>query len=181
MRGKAIATFAVSALLGASSAASLASETTTYTYDELGRLISTSMSGSVNNGVTAGACFDPAGNRANVSVSLAAGNSFSISNASANEGSLLKFTVSRVGDTTGSASVSYSTAPGTASSKFDYWSASGVLNFAPYESCKIVSVSTRSDTAYDPNETMFVNLSSPSAGMTVATSPGQGLIRDIIN
>jgi YD repeat-containing protein len=40
-----------------------AQETTTYTYDELGRMISSAISGGSNNGTTTGTCFDAAGNR----------------------------------------------------------------------------------------------------------------------
>lgn len=40
-----------------------AQETTTYSYDALGRLASTSNSGGPNSGVVMGTCFDPAGNR----------------------------------------------------------------------------------------------------------------------
>jgi hypothetical protein len=43
--------------------AALASETTTYSYDALGRLVATTHSGGPNNGVAMATCFDPAGNR----------------------------------------------------------------------------------------------------------------------
>jgi len=43
--------------------ASFASETTTYSYDALGRLVTTARSGGPNNGVIMGTCFDSAGNR----------------------------------------------------------------------------------------------------------------------
>jgi len=45
-----------------------ASETATYTYDALGRLVATSTTGTVNNGVTVTTGYDPAGNRCNYSV-----------------------------------------------------------------------------------------------------------------
>jgi YD repeat-containing protein len=46
-----------------------ASETVTYRYDALGRLVATSSSGSVNNGLATGIAYDPAGNRSGYSVS----------------------------------------------------------------------------------------------------------------
>jgi hypothetical protein len=53
--------------------AAMASETTTYTYDALGRLVATSSSGTVNNGLATGIAYDPAGNRSNYTVTGAAG------------------------------------------------------------------------------------------------------------
>jgi YD repeat-containing protein len=54
-------------LLAASSAALAsavhASETTTYKYDALGRLVDQSSTGTVNNGVKTQVCYDKAGNR----------------------------------------------------------------------------------------------------------------------
>ena len=43
--------------------AAMAAETTIYTYDALGRLMATSSSGSVNNGLATSVGYDPAGNR----------------------------------------------------------------------------------------------------------------------
>ncbi len=41
----------------------MAQEITTYSYDELGRLVASTRSGGPNNGVAMGTCFDAAGNR----------------------------------------------------------------------------------------------------------------------
>ena len=46
-----------------------AGETTTYSYDALGRLTATSTTGTVNNGVATGIAYDPAGNRSSYGVS----------------------------------------------------------------------------------------------------------------
>lgn len=46
-----------------------ASETVTYTYDALGRLISTESSGPPNNGLSVSIVYDPTGNRGNYSIS----------------------------------------------------------------------------------------------------------------
>ena len=45
-----------------------AGETTTYTYDALGRVVNVSKSGGPNNGVQASYSYDHAGNRTNVTV-----------------------------------------------------------------------------------------------------------------
>jgi hypothetical protein len=66
MRKLGRATVAV-ALAGASQGAS-ASETISYTYDALGRVVQVSRTGTVNNGVTANYSYDRADNRTNVTV-----------------------------------------------------------------------------------------------------------------
>jgi uncharacterized protein involved in exopolysaccharide biosynthesis len=52
-----------------------ATETTTYTYDALGRLTQSKSTGSVNNGLQTDTVFDPAGNRSNQTVSGSVNNS----------------------------------------------------------------------------------------------------------
>lgn len=54
---------AAAASTAALAGAANASETITYSYDELGRLIGTSRTGSVNQGVSRTIDYDPAGNR----------------------------------------------------------------------------------------------------------------------
>lgn len=58
---------AIIALAGTSTYAR-AQETTSYSYDALGRLVSSTASGGPNNGVVMGTCFDAAGNRAQYAV-----------------------------------------------------------------------------------------------------------------
>ena len=55
-------------LAAAMPAAANASETTTYAYDALGRVVTVAHSGSVNNGLQAQYTYDPADNRTNVTV-----------------------------------------------------------------------------------------------------------------
>lgn len=50
-------------LSGAISAQAIASETQTYVYDELGRLVSVTHSGTINSSLKATYCHDAAGNR----------------------------------------------------------------------------------------------------------------------
>jgi hypothetical protein len=52
--------------------AAVASETVTYSYDALGRLVATSSSGTVNNGLATTIAYDPAGNRSCYTVAGAA-------------------------------------------------------------------------------------------------------------
>lgn len=71
-------TYVVARLLLAMSAcalatAAMAGETTTYTYDALGRLVTASSIGTVSNGVSATIGYDPAGNRSSYAVTGAGG------------------------------------------------------------------------------------------------------------
>jgi hypothetical protein len=58
----------VAALFTIFSQAASASETITYTYDALGRVVKVARTGTVNNGVTANYSYDKADNRTNVTV-----------------------------------------------------------------------------------------------------------------
>ena len=155
-------------------------ETTTYTYDALGRLITSTISGGPNDGTQTGTSFDPASNRTNYTVTgtpLPA--SFAIGNAaSVTEGGQLTFTVTKTGGTASSYSVSYATADGTATSGSDYTAASGTLTFAAGETTKTIPVFTNDDNVIESSETVLVNLSSPSNGATITTAQGSGTIND---
>jgi len=102
---------------------------------------------------------------------------------------LATFTITRSGLTTGTSSVKWSTANGTASAGSDYTAVSngtvsfaagqtsktvsvtvagdtlnlakGTVSFAVGEASKTVSVAVKGDTAVEPNETFSVVLSSP--------------------
>lgn len=50
-----------------------ASETITYTYDALGRLIAVARAGTINNGASATYTYDPANNRTNVTTTAPTG------------------------------------------------------------------------------------------------------------
>jgi YD repeat-containing protein len=63
-----IAAFALAAASLAVTAAALASETITYTYDARGRLVRVERSGTVNNGVRAEYVYDKGDNRTNVNM-----------------------------------------------------------------------------------------------------------------
>jgi hypothetical protein len=65
---RALAVLAGWALIMASPSASYAQETTTYSYDGLGRMTNASQTGGSNNGVSLTYAYDSAGNRTNVTV-----------------------------------------------------------------------------------------------------------------
>jgi hypothetical protein len=106
--------------------------------------------------------------------------SFAIGNAAAvTEGGLMTFTVTKtVSAATGSFSVNYATASGTATSGTDFTAGSGTLTFAPGETTKPITVQTTPDTLVEGNETVLVNLSSPTGGATITTAQGSGTIND---
>jgi hypothetical protein len=73
--------------------------------------------------------------------------------------------------------VGYATANGTATANSDYQAASGALTFAPGETSKTITVLLIGDRLPEPNETFFVNLSSPT-NATIADGQGIGTILD---
>lgn len=158
-----------------------ASETTSYTYDELGRLTGTNKTGTVNGGVATSTSYDPAGNRLNYTVSGVAAPApppaFSVSDASVTEGGALQFTVSKSGSTGSSFSIGFATADGTAGAA-DYSATSGTLTFAAAETSKTVSVATTGDTLDESNENLSLNLAGASGGASIADGQGIGTIVD---
>ena len=165
----------------------LADETIKYTYDARGRLVKIAHSGTVNNGTTACYSYDKADNRSNVNVATSSecttsgggtAPSFAINNASATEGGAVSFTVSRSGSTSGSYTLDYATANGSAAAGSDYYSKSGTLTFGDGITSQAISVSTIQDTTDENNETFYVNLSNASGGATISDNQGIGTIND---
>ena len=72
------------------------------------------------------------------------------------------FSVRRYGNSTGSASVRYSTADDTAIAGTNYTATSGTLSFAPGETEKTISVAISADTDAISGETFFLNLDTPT-------------------
>lgn len=106
---------------------------------------------------------------------------FSVSDASAAEGGMINFTVTKTGATTGSFAVGYSTANGTAVGTFnggDYYSANSSVAFGPTETSKTVTIYTMDDTADESDETLFLNLSNPTGGAAISDAQGIGTIAD---
>lgn len=106
--------------------------------------------------------------------------SLSITDVSLTEGNsgtkIFAFTVSLTPSSTGTVTVRYATANGTATtSNRDYSSTSGTLSFNAGATSKTVNVSVRGDTRRENNETFYLNLSSAS-GASFADSQGLGTI-----
>ena len=86
-----------------------------------------------------------------------------------------RFTVSLSAASASTVTVSYATADGTATAGSDYAAKSGTLTFAAGTTQQAIDVTVNGDTAAEPNETFYVNLSGPS-GATLADAQGQGTI-----
>ena len=87
------------------------------------------------------------------------------------------FTVTLSAASASTVTVNYATADGTATAGSDYIAASGTLTFAPGAVTQTVAISVVGDTSPEPNETFFVNLSSPT-NATIAAATGTGTIID---
>jgi photosystem II stability/assembly factor-like uncharacterized protein len=105
--------------------------------------------------------------------------SVSVSDVAVVEGNKAIFTV-RLSQPTGKgATVTYSTADGTATAGSDYTATSGGLIFNPGQSVKTVEVPVLADAAAEPNETFFLNVASQNpTRATVADGQGQATIID---
>lgn len=103
----------------------------------------------------------------------------SVADASVTEGNAgtttLAFTVTLSQAATGAVNVHYATADGTATAGSDYTAGSGTLTFAAGETSKVVNISVAGDTLVESNETLTLNLSSPS-GATIAHGAATGTI-----
>src|SRR5437870_5394045 len=86
------------------------------------------------------------------------------------------FTVTRSGDTSGTSSVNFATADGTATvANSDYVANSGTLSFAAGETTKTITIVVNGDTTVEPDETFTVNLSN-CVGCIITDSHGVGTI-----
>jgi subtilisin family serine protease len=107
----------------------------------------------------------------------------SVAGASRNEGnsgtSSLVFTVSLTAPATENFSVPYATSNGTATAGSDYTAASGTLNFLAGETSKTISVDVIGDTSIETNETLYVDLGTPSTNaVQLLTSRATGTIQN---
>jgi hypothetical protein len=111
---------------------------------------------------------------------VAASPALSINDVSVTEGQSgsanATFTVSRTSSNLTS-TVSFGTANGTAVSGSDYTAVSGTVTFPPGSTTQPVSVPVIGDLLDEPDETFFVNLTSPT-NATIADGQGVGTILD---
>jgi uncharacterized repeat protein (TIGR01451 family) len=85
------------------------------------------------------------------------------------------FTVTLSASSTQTVTVGYATSsasPATATADTDYQSTSGTVTFNPGETSKPVTITIKGDILVEPDETFFVNLSSPTSAVIL---DGQGL------
>src|SRR5262249_30733202 len=105
--------------------------------------------------------------------------SLSINNVSQAEGNsgttAFNFTVTLSSASTSTVTVQYATADGTANAGSDYTATSGTLSFAPGAVQKTITVSVTGDATIEPDESFFVNLTTP-VNATIAAGQGQGTI-----
>ncbi|WP_019500310.1 beta strand repeat-containing protein [Pseudanabaena sp. PCC 6802] len=129
---------------------------------------------------------------ANIATSIATGTilnddtdlAIAATNASQTEGNsgtkAFTFTVTRVGDTTGTSSADWAVT-GTGANPADGVDfggslPSGTVNFAANETTKTITVAVSGDTTVEPNENFTVTLSNPSVGANITTSTATGTI-----
>lgn len=87
------------------------------------------------------------------------------------------FTVSLSNTSSQTVSVNYATANDTASSSSDYVATSGTATITPGLLTTTVNVTVNGDLTVEPNETFFVNLTTPANG-TISDSQGVGTINN---
>jgi len=72
--------------------------------------------------------------------------------------------------------VGYASADGTASAGSDYTATNGSLTFNPGETSKTINVPVTGDVFFEPDETLTVTLSNPTAGVTLSDATATGTI-----
>src|SRR5258708_7976777 len=107
------------------------------------------------------------------------GPSISLNDVSVTEGDSsttpANFTVSLSAASGFTVTVNYATADNTANAGSDYQSTSGTLTFNPGDTAKPVTVLVNGDATFEPNESFFVNLTSPT-NATISDAQGKGTI-----
>ncbi len=102
---------------------------------------------------------------------------FSVNDASATEGSAIPFVVTRTNGN-GTCSITVTTADGTATSPADYPGGTTTLTFNPGVTSRNIPPITTDDVIDEPDETIFLNLTNPTGGCTIAGNQGIGTILD---
>ncbi len=89
----------------------------------------------------------------------------------------LIFTVTLSRPSTGTVTIAYATADGTATVVADYQAKTGTVTFAPSDTSETITVKVVGDLIDEPNEAFVVNLTAP-VGATLADAQGTGTILD---
>jgi len=89
-------------------------------------------------------------------------------------------TINRAGLTSGTDTVHFASANGTATAGSDYTAVSQTVAFAPGQTSKTVSIPITDDTVYEASETVLLSISSPSAGATLG-SPSSATLTIVDN
>jgi hypothetical protein len=106
---------------------------------------------------------------------------FSAANYNANEATtFVNVTVARSGDTSGPATVDYTTSDGTALQRTDYSIRSGTLSFAAGETTKTVPILINDDNYIEGDESLTVTLSNAAGAQTLG-SPATATVTIIDN
>jgi len=103
---------------------------------------------------------------------------FSISPASATEGSSLGFTISLSGNSSAQHEITYTTSNGTATAGSDYTAVTSSHRFAVGETSSVFSVITQNDGVFEGSETFTVTLSNPTNGAGISVGSATGTITD---
>lgn len=90
---------------------------------------------------------------------------------------IVQFTVTREGSTSGAATVNFATEDFSATAGADYQTTSGVVSFASGETTKQISVTILGDTALEQNESFGVVLSA-ATGATIIRDRAVGIIEE---
>jgi Calx-beta domain-containing protein/Big-like domain-containing protein/uncharacterized protein DUF4214 len=105
--------------------------------------------------------------------------SLSVNDVSVTEGDTgtkaLNFTITLSAASNLTVTANFATANGTATAGSDYQSNSGVVTFNPGQTNQTIAVTLNGDQNFEPDETLFVNLSSP-ANATISRAQGTGVI-----
>ena len=102
---------------------------------------------------------------------------FTVNNVAVVEGGILKFSITKTGQSQLSHSLNYATANGSAAGD-DYTGAAGKLLFGPSTTTKTVSIPTQQDSLVETDETVLLNLASATNGASIADGQGIGTIRN---
>jgi predicted extracellular nuclease len=105
-----------------------------------------------------------------------------IQDASVTEGNAgtatLTFNVTLDTPTLAPVTVNYATSNGTATAGSDYVAASGTVTFVPGDQAETITITVNGDTGFEPNETLTVTLSSPSANASINDGTATGTINN---